>query len=657
MTNKKIKGLLFSTAILATLGGVSVNSFASEIDQEPVTPEVEYIAPEVNETPAPVVDQEEPSIIEETEPILEQAPAPNVEPETVETLVPVNEPISNETIKENQESEVTSAPNKESEEDNDIEPVTPAPVENVKEAGQATVVEQIEERELVQPNPEKVISQEKIMASDLNGAGNYQISATGTGKIIIYVGRKTVESGGVTGEISGIYSINVVNGQIDAQDLYLLSLAEDSYLYGTGNVTFEISPYIEPETPVVTETEEEKETPAPEQEKPAVEQENEKPVEPKDEEKEVVQKSEVNGKFVGLFESEKNVGKTAEVYYDSTNQTLNFKGTGYYFNTGTPAPASIKIIPNLQKRVLILDTMYQLTWEGNELVSIKAENQGYSSQDDEINDQLSKYPVFSKVDENDYEAEAMKKYEYLNIDDKNIKEENGFYDAEKLGFYYTNTSFGLDIKNLALGASTETALRVKGIKLPAGFLKTKIYQQEIGKLHYAYSFFKGSQRGGYDLVVIYFRLEADGTLTVVRDFHSILTKGARYADIFAKVEMEPTIEPEQPATPVKPEEPETPTKPAPEEPKRNIEEKVETTEVKGKGVTPANELNHEPAKKIAEIKPEKEDAAPIKTENVKADENEEDVPETGNTFVNSNLLASIGVAISTLGTAIFKFKK
>lgn len=641
MTNKTLRGLLYSTAILATLTGVSVNSYASEIETE-VTPTVEYIAPTEVTEPAPA---QEPTVhIEATEPVLEPTQEPTIEPEAQDTIEP-DTPALSETVEENQEPVVEPIP--ELFEEEKVE--QPAPIQEIKETEQAPatpIIDSTEENKNLVQNLEKNISQEKQYASDLNGAGDYQIKASGTGTIVIYVGKKTVTIEGVTGEISGIYSINVKDGQIDAQDLYLLSLAEDSYLYATGTVTFEITPevenepIVEPEVPAPTETEEKEETPAPEVEKPAVEQEKETPtVEPKEEEKNI------KGKFVGLFESEKSVGKTAEVHYDSESGMLNFKGTGYYFDTNTPAPAPIKLKIG-QEKVLILDTMYQLLWEGNELVSIKAVEQGYTSQDDEINDHLSKYPVFSKVDEKDYDAEPLQKYEYLNIDDKNIKEATGFYDAEKLGFYYTDTAFGLDIKKLGLGASTETALRVRGIKLPIEFLNTKIYQQEVGKLHYAYSFFRGSQRGGYDLVVIYFRLEADGTLTVVRDFHSILTKGARYVDIFSKVELEPTIEPEKPVEP---------TKPAPKDtPKEIIEEEKVVEEAKGKGVTPANQLNVESKK--APIVKEKEDAAPAKVENVKA-ETEENVPETGSKLVHGSIFGVLGVVISTVGTAIVKFRK
>ena len=644
MKTTAIKTLLFSTAILGAIGLGSVNTYASEIESvvEPATQE--YIAPEVTQ-PAPA--EESVHIIEETqEPVLEPA-EPNVEPEVVE-------PTLNQNVEENQEPEVNPEPEKSIEEEKVIE--QPAPTD-VKETEQAQPnIEPIIEEENVVQNPEKIISQPKLEASEIGGAGNYQISAKGTGKIIVYVGRKTVEHGGVIGEISGIYSIMVKDGKIDEEDLYLLSLAEDSYLYATGTVTFEIlpepeqEPIVEPTPAPITETEEKEETPAPEVEEPALGQEKETPtVEPKEEENVVQEPAEIKGKYVGQYESEKSVGRTAEVYFDKDTNTLNFKGTGYYFNTNTPAPAPIKIIPGIQKRVLILDTMYQLVWEGNELISIKAENQGYSSQDDEINDQLSKYPVFSGADENDYDAKPLEKYEYLNIDDKNIKEATGFYDAEKLGFYYTDTSFGLDIKKLGLGSSTETALRVKNIKLPAQFLKTKIYQQEVGKLHYVYSFFKGSQRGGYDLVVIYFRLENDGTLTIVRDFHSIMTKGARYADIFAKIELGPINEPVIPEQPTKPE------TPAPkEEPKEIIEE--EKHENLEKGATPANQLNVE-SKKAPIVKVEKEEAASERIENVKQIVEEENVPVTGNSLVHSKMISVLGIIISGLGTAIFKFKK
>lgn len=640
MNNKTLRRLLYSTALLATITGVSVNTYASEINEptnEPATQE--YIAPEVTAEPAPVVDQEPVHNIEETQQTLESAETTIVEPE-------IPEPTLNEIVEENQEPVVEPIPEF-IEEDNVVE-TNPAPVENIEPTPAPEVIENVEqeseEKELVQ-NSEKVISQPKVNISEIGGAGNYQIKATGTGKIIIFIGKKTVIQDGIEGEISGIYSINVVDGKIDAQDQYLLSLAEDSYLYATGTVTFDISPYIEStETPEIP-TEEEKETPAPEQEKTAVEDEKEKPtIEPKDEEK-------VTGKYIGQYESNSKLNRTAEVYYDSKTNILNFKGMGYYFDNPNEKIESIKIAVN-QNKVTINGDMFELKWENGELIGFKAIEQGFTSQDDEINDQLSKYPVFGGADEKDYDAKPLQKYEYLDIDDKNIRDENGFYDAEKLGFYYTDTSFGLDIKNLALGASTETAMRIKGIKLPAEFLNTEIFKREVGKTHYAYSFFKGSQRGGYDLVVIYFRLEEDGTLTVVRDFHSILTKGARYADIFAKVEMEPTIEPEQPATPVKPEEP-TPA-PKEEQPKKIIEEEnVETTEAKGKGVTPKNVLNVE---KSQEVKPEKEDAAPV-IENVKQEVEEENVPKTGNTLLHSNIFGALGVIISGLGTAIFKFRK
>ena len=434
MNTQKIKGLLYSTIILGAITLTSVDTYASEIDQEPVTPAIEYIAPEPTE-PAPVINEVH-SIEETQELALEQEVLePIVEPEVLEPITePVQEtPILSEAVEENQEPGIEPEPVKEIEEEKIIEP-TPAPI--VKESEQPIVEQKSEEdKDLVQPNPEKVISQPKLNISEIGGAGSYQIKAVGTGKIVIFVGRKTVIENGIEGEISGIYSIMVKDGKIDEQYLYLLSLADDSYLYGTGNVTFEISsvqePIVEPETPI---KEEKEETPAPNPEKPV---EQEKPaVEPKDDEKEVRAPTEnVKGKYVGFYQSNSELGRVAGVYFDKDTNMLNFEAFEYYLNHKSELPASIKIVKN-QGRVKILDVMYQLKWQNGELVGMEAEDQSYSSQDDEINEKLEKYPVFSNSDRNDYDAKSLEKYEYVNIDDENLVEDNLNYTAEKMGFYY-----------------------------------------------------------------------------------------------------------------------------------------------------------------------------------------------------------------------------
>lgn len=242
---------------------------------------------------------------------------------------------------------------------------------------------------------------------------------------------------------------------------------------------------------------------------------------------------------VGIWASLKEQA-VAVVNYNPKNQMLEFENTKKYDDTRNTVDTKTKLEPikitKLQKTVEIENEIYNLTWENEVLKYITTATKDKVFYNNDFTNIFRAYAVFhgtaDSLDKkiNEYTAlnstdldNLVKDYNKLVKSDKAVEMPKGF------DFKYSNSNFSFAGK---IGFENPTKFAYN-IKLPDDFKDTAVFKQRVGEIHYQ-TIVQKHEKGGFNMVVFYIRINKDNTITVATDTRGAFGKGLRHADISMK---------------------------------------------------------------------------------------------------------------------------
>lgn len=220
--------------------------------------------------------------------------------------------------------------------------------------------------------------------------------------------------------------------------------------------------------------------------------------------------------------------EVAAISYDPETQTISgdIKKADKTWNVyETGKKISITISKN-QETVNIKGEKYKLNWEDGVLMNIENTWKNLSYQNSNVDNLLKSYPVFDK------NTDRITTYRML--DDSDLDsilqyDENNKLMQDKIKFDYTNNSFSVNWEKISTISGQQAVAYT--IKLPDDFKNTEIFKKQKGKINHT-TVVRKAEYGGYMILVIYFRINNDNTMTIVIEGLGNKSKGTReFGDI------------------------------------------------------------------------------------------------------------------------------